>query len=66
LVAGNAIRLVTQLAEILDQRFKRAGIVNRDQAPRTSVECCLFACIVRRGAARRAISRPPTLLTPSH
>jgi len=66
LVAGNAIRLVTQLAEILDQRFERARIVDRDQAPRTRVERCLLTCIVRRGAARRPVSRPPTLLASSH
>jgi hypothetical protein len=66
LVAGNTIRLVAQLPQVLDQRLEGAGIVDGYQAARTRVECGPFAFIVRRGAARRAISRPPTLLTPSH
>jgi hypothetical protein len=54
------------LAQILDQRLERSSIVNGDQTARTRVECRLFACIVRRGAARRTISRPPPLLASCH
>ena len=66
MVAGHPIGLVAQLAEVLDQRLERASIVDGDQATRPGVECGLFAGIVRRGAARRPISRPPTLLASSH
>jgi hypothetical protein len=66
LLAGDAIRLVAQLAQILDQRLERSRIVNGDQTSGTGIEGGLFAGIVRRGAARRTISRPPALLTPSH
>jgi hypothetical protein len=66
LLAGDAIRLVAQLAQILDQRLERSRIVNGDQTSGTSIKGGLFTSIVRRGAARRAISRPPALLTPSH
>jgi hypothetical protein len=66
LLVGHAVCFIAQLAQILDQRLERAGIVNGDQAPCARIESGLFASIVRRGAARRTVSRPPALLTPSH